>query len=69
MPRALLTVLITLGILLACGGSPANGGGGGGGGATTIPGTTAGTYTFTVNGALTANGVTQVQTTVSVTIQ
>ena len=64
-----LTVLITLGILLACGGSPANGGGGGGGGATTIPGTTAGTYTFTVNGALTANGVTQVQTTVSVTIQ
>ncbi|MGA8646278.1 MAG: Ig-like domain repeat protein [Candidatus Sulfotelmatobacter sp.] len=63
---ASLTILITLGILLACGGSPANSGGGG---TTTIPGTTAGAYTFTVNGALTANGVSQVQTMVSVTIQ
>jgi hypothetical protein len=63
-----LTVLITLGILLACGGSSTNSGGGGGG-TTTIPGTTAGTYTFAVNGALTANGVTQVQTTVTVTVQ
>jgi len=35
----------------------------------TIPGTTAGTYVFTVNAALAANGVSQAETTVTVTIQ
>lgn len=53
--------------LAACGG-----GGGeqvGGGGGVTNPGTTPGAYTFTVNGSLTANGATQAQTTVTVTIQ
>lgn len=53
--------------LVACGGGGGEQVGGGGGG--TIPGTTPGAYTFTVNGSLTANGATQAQTTVTVTIQ
>jgi Pro-kumamolisin, activation domain/Bacterial Ig-like domain (group 3) len=42
----LVVLLVALGSLAACGG----GGGGGGGGGTTNPGTTAGSYTFTVTG-------------------
>ncbi len=57
-----LFVLAVLGSLAACGG-------GGGTTVTKIPGTTAGTYTFTVNGSFSANGVSQGQTTVTVTIQ
>ena len=60
-----LGVLITLGSLAACGGSSANSGGGG----NPVQGTTPGTYTFTVSGSFTANGVTQGQTSVTVTIQ
>ncbi|MGO9086500.1 MAG: Ig-like domain repeat protein [Candidatus Sulfotelmatobacter sp.] len=61
----LLLVLAVLGILVGCGGRNGNGGGGG----QQIPGTTAGNYTFTLNAALSAGGVTQSQTTVTVTIQ
>jgi hypothetical protein len=46
-------LLAALGSLAACGGggsSGSGGGGSGGGGGTSIPGTTAGTYTFTVTG-------------------
>ncbi len=43
-----LTLLLALGSLAACGGGGGSGGGGGGG--TSNPGTTAGTYTFTVTG-------------------
>lgn len=53
--------------LAACGGGSGAGGGGGGGG--TIPGTTPGNYTVSVGGAFTSGGVSQAQTTVSVTIQ
>lgn len=53
--------------LAACGGGGSEVGGGGGG--ATNPGTTPGTYMFTVSGSLTANGTTQAQTTVTVTIQ
>jgi trimeric autotransporter adhesin len=59
-----LLVLAVLGSFTGCGG-----GNGGGGGKTTIPGTTPGTYTFTLNGAFSAGGVAQSQTTVTVTIQ
>jgi hypothetical protein len=59
-----LAVLITFGILVACGGSTVNSGGG-----TTIPGTTIGTYTFTIDGSFAAGGVSQAQATVTVTIQ
>ncbi len=66
--RVVATFLFTFvifGALVGCGG----------GSATTPPlpptnpGTTAGTYMFTVNAALTANGVSQAQTAVTVTIQ
>lgn len=60
-----VALLMVLNGLVACGG-------GKGGGLTAtqqIPGTTPGAYTFTVNGALSANGVSQTQTTVNVTIQ
>jgi len=70
--RVLATFLLTLVIFGAFAGC-------GGGSATpppppppppaTIPGTTAGTYVFTVNAALAANGVSQAATTVTVTIQ
>jgi hypothetical protein len=54
-----LALLVALsGSLLACGG--------GGGGGTTIPGTTAGTYTVTVTGA---SGSTTATGTVAVTVQ
>src|SRR5271157_848131 len=62
-----LFVLAILGGLASCGGGSSTGGGGGN--IHLIPGTTPGTYTFTVNGAFTANGVNQTQTTVTVTIQ
>lgn len=61
-----LSVFAIFGTLVACGGGstvtpppppPSN------------PGTTAGTYIFTVNAALSANGVSQAQTTVTVAIQ
>ena len=42
----ILVAMVALGVLSSCGGS----GGGGGGGTTTIPGHSAGTYTFTVSG-------------------
>jgi subtilase family serine protease len=54
--RAMLGMLA---FLMALGGLSACGGGGGGGGGTTIPGTTAGTYTFTV----TASGAPSSSTT------
>ncbi len=61
---------ISLGLLVVLGGFMACGGGGNNGGGTQqVPGTTAGNYTFTVNGAFSANGVSQTQATVSVTIQ
>jgi trimeric autotransporter adhesin len=62
---------ISLGFLFAMGGFLACGGGNNGGGTSTqqVPGTTPGNYTFTVNGAFSANGVSQTQATVSVTIQ
>ena len=62
---------ISLAFLLALGGFMACGGGNNGGGPHTqqVPGTTAGNYTFTVNGAFSANGVSQTQATVNVTIQ
>jgi beta-glucanase (GH16 family) len=57
----LLALLVALsGSLLACGG------GGGGGGGTTIPGTTAGTYTVTVTGT---SGSSTATSTVAVTVQ
>ena len=43
---SILVVLVAIGALASCGG----GGSSGGGGTTTIPGTTAGNYTFTVQG-------------------
>jgi hypothetical protein len=61
-------VVAMLGALAACGGGGSRSGGGGGGGST-IPGTTVGTYTFTVGGSFTANGAAQAQATVTVTIQ
>ena len=63
---AFLFVFSVFGTLVACGGgssvtpSPPP---------PTNPGTTPGTYMFTVNAALSANGVSQAQTTVTVTIQ
>jgi subtilase family serine protease len=48
----ILVAMIALGALSGCGGS-SGGGGGGGGGGTTNPGTTAGTYTFTVTSSST----------------
>lgn len=63
---AFLFVFTVFGTLVACGGgssvtpSPPP---------PTNPGTTPGTYMFTVNAALSANGVSQAQTTVTVTIQ
>jgi hypothetical protein len=61
-----LFLLAIASVLVACGG--------GGGGTSTIspppnPGTTPGTYTFTVYGSFTANGANQAQSTVTVTIQ
>jgi len=60
-----LFILAVFWSLAACGGGGSGEVGGGGG----IPGTTAGTYVFTVSGSLTANGAAQAQTTVTVTIQ
>jgi hypothetical protein len=59
-----LVLLFALVGFTACGGNN-------GGGTTTqqVPGTTPGNYTFTVNGAFSANGVSQAQTTVNVAIQ
>lgn len=62
-----LFILVLITGLASCGGSSVTGGGGGG--VQSIPGTTPGNYAFTVYGALTANGVSQGQTTVTVTIQ
>ena len=62
-----LFIVAVLWCLAACGGGSSEQVGGGGG--VTNPGTTPGAYTFTVNGSLTANGATQAQTTVTVTIQ
>lgn len=59
-----LCILFAVGFVVSCGG-----GNSGNGGGQTIPGTTPGTYTFTVGGALSSNGVSQAQATVSVTIQ
>ena len=58
-----LLVLALLGSLAGCGG------GGGISGGQQIPGTTSGTYTFTVSGSFSANGVNQVQSPITVTIQ
>jgi hypothetical protein len=43
---SILVVMVVIGTLASCGG----GSSGGGGGTTTIPGTSAGSYTFTVQG-------------------
>jgi len=62
---------ISFGVLFVLGGFIACGGGNSGGGTQTqqIPGTTPGSYAFTVKGAFSANGASQTQVTVSVTIQ
>jgi subtilase family serine protease len=60
-----LFILPILGGFTGCGRGGSTGGGGGGGSS----GTTPGAYTFTVNSSFTANGVSQAQTTVTVTIQ
>jgi len=62
-----LFILALIAGLASCGGSSVTGGGGGD--VQSNPGTTPGNYAFTVNAALTANGVSQAQTTVTVTIQ
>jgi subtilase family serine protease len=67
--RNMLGMLVLLALLgggmLACGGSGGNAGGGGGGG-TSIPGTTAGSYTVTVTGAA---GTETETCTVNLTVQ
>jgi len=60
----LFTLLIALLFMMSCGGGGSNSGGG-----QTIPGTTAGSYTFTVYAALTSDGVAQVQSSATVTVQ
>jgi pro-kumamolisin-like protein/Big-like domain-containing protein len=66
LATSFLILLAVIGGVAACGGGSGSGGGGGG---VTDPGTTAGSYTFTVKGAFTANGPSQAQNTVTVTIQ
>jgi Fe-S cluster assembly iron-binding protein IscA len=61
---SILVVLVAIGSLASCGG----GGSGGGGGTTTIPGTTAGSYTFTVQGVGNDPASTQESTTFTVTV-
>jgi hypothetical protein len=65
-------LIAVLGGLAACGGgsSSSSGGGGGGGGGTSDPGTTAGTYTFTVVATGTATGgvVTKQETTFNIIV-
>jgi len=66
---AALCVIAAFGALASCGGGTNNGGGGSGGGNPPIGGTTPGQYVFTVQGALSAGGVSENQTTVTVTVQ
>jgi trimeric autotransporter adhesin len=47
----MLIALVVMGALASCGGGGSSGGGGGGGGGGGNPGTTAGTYVFTVTGS------------------
>jgi hypothetical protein len=61
----LLLVWAVLASFAGCGGS----GSGGGGGPHQIPGTTVGAYSFTVNGAFSAGGVSQSETPSNITIQ
>jgi hypothetical protein len=61
---SILVVMVVLGTLASCGG----GSSGGGGGTTTIPGTTAGNYTFTVYGTGNDPASTQENTTFTVTV-
>ncbi len=66
--RAMLSILIAMvaiGTLASCGGS---GSGGGGGGTTTIPGTTPGTYTFSVSGTGNDPANTTEATTFTITV-
>jgi trimeric autotransporter adhesin len=67
--RRLASLLFVLAILASLVGCGVHGGGEAITNPITDPGTTPGTYAFTVNGSFTANGVSQVQTTVAVTIQ
>lgn len=64
--RFVLVFLLVIALLfmMSCGGGSSSGGGG-----QTIPGTTAGSYTFTVYAALTSGGVAQVQSSATVTVQ
>lgn len=59
-----LLVLLVIGSFAGCGGGSSPGPQ-----VQLVPGTTPGNYTFTIGGALTANGVSQTQATVTVTIQ
>ncbi|MGD0740559.1 MAG: protease pro-enzyme activation domain-containing protein [Terracidiphilus sp.] len=61
---SILVVMVVIGTLASCGG----GSSGGGGGTTTIPGTTAGNYTFTVYGTGNDPASTQENTTFTVTV-
>ena len=68
--RAMLGVLVlmgALGAMTACGSSSTNGGGGGGGG-NSDPGTTAGTYTFSVTATGSPSVTPAVTTTFTVTV-
>ncbi|HLV87746.1 MAG TPA: Ig-like domain repeat protein [Candidatus Sulfotelmatobacter sp.] len=67
----LLTILCLMALLVSCGGGGGGSTGGGGGGGNTIPGTTAGTYTFMVKAYPTASqdASQPVFTTVTATIQ
>jgi hypothetical protein len=64
----ILVLMVALGSLSACGGGGSSGGGGGGGGGTGDPGTTAGTYTFLVQGTGTPSVTPAVSTTFTVTV-
>ena len=66
----MLAFVLMLGGLAACGGGggSSSGGGGSGGGGTSNPGTTAGTYTFTLSGTGSDTAKTTASTTFTVTV-
>jgi len=64
---SVLVVMVAIGTLASCGGGTTNSGGGGGGGQSD-PGTTAGTYTFTVTAAANPSVTPAVTQTFTVTV-